>query len=99
MNPYTQKLLTAIAAYESKCGITEPDSILEALWYEYSCRSPIDDGQIRQAEKNLSPVFEALSMEASDRLFDQIVELLNAYQRSAYLDGLRIGVHLFQELQ
>ena len=98
MNPYTQKLLTAIAAYEAKCGITEPNSILEALWYEYSCRSPIDDGQIRQAEKNLSPVFEALSMEASDRLFDQIVELLNAYQRSAYLDGLRTGVHLIQDL-
>ena len=99
MNPYTQKLLTAIAAYEAKCGITESDSILEALWYEYSCRNPIDDGQIRQAEKNLSPVFEALSMEASDRLFDQIVALLNAYQRAAYLDGLRIGVHLLQELQ
>ena len=99
MNPYTQKLLTAIAAYEAKCGITEPESILEALWYEYSCRNPIDDGQIRQAEKNLSPVVEALSMEASDRLFDQIVELLNAYQRAAYLDGLRIGVHLLQELQ
>ena len=99
MNPYTQKLLTAIAAYEAKCGITESDSILEALWYEYSCRNPVDDGQIRQAEKNLSPVFEALSMEASDRLFDQIVALLNAYQRAAYLDGLRIGVHLLQELQ
>ena len=98
MTPYTQKLRTAIAAYESKCGITEPESILEALWYKYSCRSPIDDGQIRQAEKNLSPVFEALSMEDSDRLFDQIVELLNAYQRSAYLDGLRTGVHLIQDL-
>ena len=98
MNPYTQKLITAIAAYEAKCGITEPESILEALWYDYSCRSPIDDGQIRQAEKNLSPVFEALSMEASDSLLDQIVELLNAYQRSAYLDGLRTGVHLIQDL-
>ena len=98
MNPYTQKLITAIAAYEAKCGITESESILEALWYEYSCHNPVDDGQIRQAEKNLSPVFEALSMEASDRLFDQIVELLNAYQRSAYLDGLRTGVHLIQDL-
>ena len=99
MTPYMEKLTMAIDAYESKCGITEPESILEDLWYDYSCRRAIDDGQFRQAEKNLSPVFEALSMEASDHLFDQIVELLNAYQRSAYLDGLRIGVHLFQELQ
>ena len=49
MTPYTQKLLTAIAAYESKCGITEPESILEDLWYDYSCRNPVDDGQIRAA--------------------------------------------------
>jgi hypothetical protein len=97
MTPYTQKLLTAIAAYEAKCGITAPESILETLWYDYTCRNPVDDGLIRQAEKKLSPVFEELSLEASDCLSDQIVELLNAYQRAAYLDGLRTGVHLILE--
>ena len=97
MNPYTQKLLNAIADYESKCGIS-PSSVLEALWYDYSCRNPIDDGRLRQAEKNLSPVFEALSMEASDCLTDQIVDLLNAHQRAAYLEGLCTGALFMQEL-
>ena len=97
MNPYTQKLLNAIADYESKCGIS-PSSVLEALWYDYSCRNPIDDGRLRQAEKNLSPVFEELSMEASDCLTDQIVDLLNAYQRAAYLEGLCTGAHFMKEL-
>ena len=99
MNPHTQKLLNAIADYESKCGISPSSSVLEALWYDYSCRNPIDDGRLRQAEKNLSPVFEALSMEASDCLFDQIVELLNAHQRAAYLEGLCTGAHLLRELE
>ena len=98
MNPHTQKLLNAIADYESKCGIS-PSSVLDALWYDYSCRNPIDDGRLRQAEKNLSPVFEALSMEASDCLFDHIVELLNAHQRAAYLEGLCTGAHLLRELE
>ena len=97
MNPYTQKLLNAIADYESKCGIS-PSSVLEALWYDYSCRNPIDDGRLRQAEKNLSPVFEELSMEACDCLTDQIVDLLNAYQRAAYLEGLCTGALFMQEL-
>ena len=97
MNPYTQKLLNSIAEYESTCGILPSSSVLEALWYDYSCRNPVDDGLIRQAEKKLSPVFEELSLEASDCLSDQIVELLNAYQRAAYLDGLRTGVHLILE--
>ena len=98
MNTYTQKLLTAIEAYEAKCGMDSQVSILEALWYDYSCRNPIDDGRLRQAEKNLSPVFEALSMEASDCLTDQIVDLLNAYQRAAYLEGLCTGANLLREL-
>ena len=98
MNPYTQKLLNSIADYESKCGIS-PSSILDALWYDYSCRNPIDDGRLRLAEKNLSPVFEELSMEASDCLTDQIVDLLNAYQRAAYLEGLCTGANLLRELE
>ena len=97
MNPYTQKLLNAIADYETKCSIP-PSSVLDALWYDYSCRNPIDDGRLRQAEKNLSPVFEALSLEASDCLTDQIVDLLNAYQRAAYLEGLCTGANLLREL-
>ena len=98
MNPYTQKLLTAIAAYEAKCGTDAPDSILEALWYDYSCANPVDDGQVRASEKKLSPVFSELSVEASDCLSDLIVELLTVYQRAAYLEGLRTGVHLILEL-
>ena len=98
MNPYTQKLLNSIAEYESTCGILPSSSVLEALWYDYSCRNPIDDGRLRQAEQNLSPVFEELSMEASDCLTDQIVDLLNAYQRAAYLEGLCTGALFMKEL-
>lgn len=99
MTPYIQKLTSAIAAYESKCSITEPESILEALWYDYSCRRAIDDGQVRAAEARISPVYAELSMEASDCLSDLIVELLESYQRAAYLEGLRTGVRFIQELQ
>ena len=98
MNPYTQKLLAAISAYESKCGISTPESILESLWYDYSCRNPVDDGRIRSVEARLSPVFGELSLESSDGLFDLIAELLNVHQRAAYLEGLRTGAHLLQEL-
>ena len=98
MNPYTKKLLTAIAAYEEKCGTCAAESILEDLWYDYSCRNPVDDGQIRAAEAKLSPVFAELSLESGDSLFDLIVEVLNAHQRAAYLEGLRTGVHMIQEM-
>jgi hypothetical protein len=94
-----QKLLSAIFAYEAKCGIDTPESILDTLWYDYFCRAPVDDGQIRQSEERLSPVFAELSVEASDQLFGLISDLLTAYQRAAYLDGLRLGANLILELQ
>ena len=99
MTQYSQKLLTAIAAYETKCGFAPSDSILEALWYDYSCQNPVDDGQIKAAEAKLSPVFSELSLEASDCLSNLIVELLAVYQRAAYLEGMRTGVHLMLETQ
>ena len=98
MTPYAEKLISAIAAYESQCGITTPESILESLWYDYSCRSPVDHGRVRAAESKLSMVHNQLSHEASDTLFDLITDLLTAYQHAAYLEGLRTGVHLMQEL-
>ena len=99
MNPYTQKLLTAIAVYEAKCCIDTPESILEGLWYDYSCQNPVDDGQIKAAEAKLSSVFSELSLEASDCLSDLIVELLTVFQRAAFLEGMRTGVHLMLEMQ
>ena len=94
MPPYIEKLTSAIADYEARCGLDSSGTILDALWYDYSCRNPVDDGQIRAAEAKLSPIFAELSLESSDSLFDLIVELLTAYQRAAYLEGLRTGVHL-----
>ena len=98
MNPYTQKLLNAITDYESQCGISDPASVLESLWYDYSCRNPVDDGQVREAEAHIAPIFRELSVESSDHLSDLIVNLLTAYQRAAYLEGLCTGVHLLQAL-
>ena len=98
MSQIMEILMNTITDYESKCGISTPVSVLESLWYDYSCRNPVDDGKLRQAEEKLSPVFAELSVEASDCLTDQIVDLLTAYQRAAYLEGLCTGVHLLQEL-
>ena len=97
MNPYTEKLKLALAQYEAQCGISPEDSILEALWYDYSCRNPVDDGQVRASEARISSVYAELSVASSDALSDLIVSLLESYQRAAYLEGLRTGVHLMEE--
>ena len=98
MSQIMEILMNTITDYESKCGISTPVSVLESLWYDYSCRNPVDDGQVREAEAHIAPIFRELSVESSDHLSDLIVNLLTAYQRAAYLEGLCTGVHLLQAL-
>lgn len=98
MNINLEDLKNILAEYESRCGIDEPESILDFLWYCYSASSPLDDGLIRDAEEKLEPVFQELSFETSNILFDRISNLCMAYQRAAFLDGLTTGVRLSEEL-
>ena len=93
------QLKTQLAEYESGCGASPSESILEFLWYCYSASSPIDDGQIKKAEAQLDPIFGELSFHNSNILFDTISDLCLAYQRAAFFEGLQTGFRLADELE
>lgn len=99
MNVNITKLKQQLSQYEAACGIDKPESILDFLFYWYSASAPVDDGRILQSEQALSPVFESLTVEHSDALFDRISDLCLSYQRAAFLEGLRTGYHLHAELE
>ena len=86
-----------LSEYTKKCGSTENSSLLDFLFYNYLSSQPIDDGRIAQCENMLAPVFSELSLESSDQLFDLIADLCAAYQRAAFIEGIRIGVQLSRE--
>lgn len=97
MHTYSSQLHKELSDYAKKCGAEETSSILEFLYYNHLSSKPIDDGRISECEKALSPVFDELSLESSDRLFDLIADLCAAYQRAAFIEGIRIGVQLSRE--
>jgi len=99
MDSVASLLYTSLKEYVLKSGSEEPPSILDFLFYNYLSSIPKDDGRISQCEKALSPVFEELSLESSDRLFDLIADLCAAYQRAAFIEGIQIGFQLTSELK
>lgn len=98
MQQYHDQLQMELSQYLEKCGREEPGSILEFLLYCYLSSDPGDDGRIRQCEDALSPLFEKLSLENADKLFDVIAHLCTAYQRAAFLEGIQTGFRLAKEL-
>ena len=98
MNKYIEKLKSELAQYEVQCGDTSCPNILDTLWYCYFHSVPVDDGLIKEKDEALTPIFDALSVELSDILNELIVDVCTAYQRAAFLEGLRLGFSLIAEL-
>ena len=98
MNNYLQQFHLQLAEYQKKCNAGEPIPVLELLWQCYYNSKPIDDGRIKEIEEKLAPAFDVLSFEDSNDAFTMIGELIDAYQRAAFLEGIQIGAQLTSEL-
>ena len=94
MNQLFEHFEKALRAYEEVSGLKDSVPILEVLWECYQDGKPVDDGLIRQEEEAIDPIFEELSVDASDALTGLICDLCTAYQRAAFLEGIQIGFHL-----
>ncbi len=98
MNPYIEKLIQELKTYEARCEYPGEVSPLDILWDYYISINPPDDGAIKQAVAALQPVHRALPIPLSDALSDLVGDLTYAYVRSAYLEGIRIGLRLKEEI-
>ena len=98
MNSYLERLKNDLDSYTTQCGNQRPESVLDLLWYCYSAANAIDDGQIGRCEAALLPIYRELSPASEDVLFDHISELVTAYQRAAFLEGLQTGAQLTAQL-
>ncbi len=80
-------------------GYSLPDT--KWLWYcdePYNERNPFGGEQIKAVEKELEPIFEALTFETSNSLFELLYRLCTAYRRHAFREGVRIGAALKKEV-
>ena len=97
MNPYIDKLIQELSTYEARCEHRIEVSASDMLWDYYISNNSPDDGRIKQATAALRPVHRALPLNLSDELSNLVADLVYAYHRSAFLEGIRIGMHLRDE--
>lgn len=98
MNNYRDQLKEYLSSHTPDYGYPDLHSLLEMLWSYYSQCNPIDSEGIRTQLLTLQPVMDALPNELSNQLFDVVFRLYEEIERTAFLEGIHVGVRLVAEL-
>ena len=79
----------------------DPDvnSMLEFLWCVYTEQNPIDSVKIKSLFLDLGAIFRKLSIEEADQLFDVTCRICTEHERLAFIEGMRAGALLMDELK
>ena len=73
-------------------------SITEMLYECYTEENPIDTEETKEGFREIDQIMNGLSIQDNNRVFAVVCGLCTQHERQAFLEGLRVGVQLFQEL-
>lgn len=74
------------------------DSVLTMLYEAFAETNPMDDGQLKQDFHELYEQMNGMPLRAMDKIIYPVCTLCRDHQRSGFMDGVRVGVKLKQEL-
>ena len=77
----------------------DTDTVLELLYntyYEHVCTDDTDE--IKQAFDDLYNALSDKSLKEKDTIIDLVCNLCRLHQQSGFIDGIRLGLRMAQEL-
>ena len=74
------------------------ESVLEILYEAYSESRMADSPSIREGYRKLGIAVQALPLKDNDAIMDAVCLISTALERTAYIQGIRTGVRLREEL-
>ena len=96
MADFYQILKANIAAHPPQYG--DGTSVLTMLYETYSQSNQMDDAQLKQDFENLYQQMNSMPLQEMDRILDPVCSLCRSHQRTGFIDGVKIGVRLKEEL-
>lgn len=91
MNTYMEKLKADLA---EEC----PESVLQMLYSVYQERYPTNSAEITEEFKQLNDVLSRLTVKECDKVWDLTCALCSEFEEKAFLEGVRVGVRLAEEM-
>ena len=75
------------------------DSVLSMLYEAFADANPMDNGRLKQDFHELYELMNGLPLREMDKIIYPVCTLCRDHQRSGFVEGVRVGVILKQELE
>ena len=96
MNPYFENLKAHIKANLPNFG--DGESVLTMLYECYNENNPYDNEQIRSDFNELYQQMNGMPLREMDNIVYPVCELCRDHEKAGFIEGIRLGVLLAQEL-
>ena len=96
MNDYFERLRTHIA--ENPPDFGDGESVLTLLYEAYADSNKMDDGTITHAFNELYRQMNGMELREMDRIIYPVCTLCRDHQRSGFVEGVKVGIRLREEL-
>ena len=96
MEKYFEKLKTYIAKNPPDFG--DADSVLTLLYEAYAESNKMDDGTIKEDFNELYRQMNGMELREMDKIIYPVCTLCRDHQRSGFLEGVKVGMRLREEL-
>ena len=98
MKSYFDILKAHIEANPPNYGDSDIHSILEMLWNTYCQHNQMDSGQIKNGFAELYSHIKHLPLSDVDGVIDIVCSLCWEHEKAGFVAGVKVGIHLGQEL-
>ena len=99
MDKIAQRLKAYIDTYPIDLGDSNCETVLDQLYQAYAESHESDPPEISNSFKELEDFLYTLPLDDNNAVFNLCCRLCSAYERKAFIDGLKYGAQLIQELQ
>ena len=84
---------------ENQPSFGDGESVLTLLYEAYSECNRLDDAQIKVDFNELYRLMNGMDLRDMDKIIYPVCKLCRDHERSGFVEGIRIGIRLAQELK
>jgi len=98
MDKIAKRMKAYIDTHPFDPGDSDCETVLDQLYQAYAESHESDLPEISEGFKELEEFLCALPLEDNNAVFNLCCRLCSAYERKAFMDGVRYGSYLMKEL-